>query len=405
MDMLLEEKDGTRPTASWLPVNETLTRVLLAGTVVGRGGIQTHLRWLAKALSEAGVQTLALSLLGIPEDPEELRTLHRFWGPGVQIAICNGNSPLSREASPSGFRRFSEVRKTIDQFQPDVYVAVGTGWNLFLPVLFCRNRPRLIFHEVMSGVSQGRRDSRWTARWFFDELVGQSDIVTRTFQRSFGWKGISSTLPALPEPLEITAKLPVVHKKRVIPGKARAAFFGRLAPHKKALWLIRQWESLKDVLQELHIYGTGPEQAEIQYHIRAAGIGDRVHYGGTYPAGQGYVDLLSTYDLLLLPTLGAEGAPLVLLESMACGLPFVAYGVGGIPDYGRDNPDVIVVPPEGGAFVKHVRRMVDNLARGQIDQPRLQQYYLRNYSFERLKEAWVTYLLAAAWRKLEVSAQ
>jgi len=373
-------------------------RVLLAGTVLGRGGIQTHLRWLAKALGEAGVPTLTLSLTGVPDTPEEIGDLKAFLGPSAQTAFCSRDARSSSGVVSARFRRFGEVREVIDRFRPNVYVAVGTGWNLFVPVLFCRNRPRLIFHEVMSGVPQGASDSRWMARWFFDEVVGQSEIVTRTFRRSFGWKGLWSTLPALPEPLEITAHLPEAYRRTVPLGQAKAAFFGRLAPHKNALWLIRQWAHLKDVLYELHVYGTGPEQAEIIRCITSSGIGDRVQYRGAYPGGQGYVDLLAAYDIVLLPTLGAEGAPLVLLESMACGVPFVAYGVGGIPDYGCDNPDVIVVPPEGGAFVEHVRRMASSLEGDQIDQLRLQQYYFRNYSYEILKRAWLEYLCAAAER-------
>jgi glycosyltransferase involved in cell wall biosynthesis len=370
-------------------------RVLLAGTVLGTGGIQTHIRWLARALGEAGVPTLALSLTGAPETGEEIESLSASSGPLVDTAFCGGHSLISL----ARFRRFGAVMEIIGRFRPDVYVAVGTGWNLFLPVLFCRNRPRLIFHEVMSGVPHGAKDSRWMVRCFFDEIVGQSEIVTRTFRQSFGWKGLSSTLAALPEPLEITAKLPDVYRRTVPLGQAKAAFFGRLAPHKNALWLVRQWDHLKDFLRELHIFGAGSEQAEIVSHITATGIGDRVQYRGPYPPGQGYVDLLSTYDFVLLPTLGAEGAPLVLLESMACGVPFVAYGVGGIPDYGRDNLDVIVVPPESNTFIEHVRRMADKLAAGQLDQSRLQHFYISNYSNDKLKQAWLTYLYAAAERR------
>jgi glycosyltransferase involved in cell wall biosynthesis len=163
-------------------------------------------------------------------------------------------------------------------------------------------------------------------------------------------------------------------------------------------------------LAELHIHGSRPEESLIRDYIKARGIGDRVKCWGRYPDGQEYVDLLSSYDLTLLPTIGAEGSPLVLLESMACGVPFVAYGVGGIPDYGDNNPDVMIVPPEPWvtdqareyttttptgetkAFLKAVKLMAEKLALGEVNQQRLQQFYFEHYSYQVLKRLWLSYL-------------
>ncbi|NJL53105.1 MAG: glycosyltransferase [Hydrococcus sp. SU_1_0] len=247
-------------------------------------------------------------------------------------------------------------------------------------------------------------------KWWFDDVVGQSSCVAQNFAESFKWNKPVLSIPAIPEPLELTATLPKPTVKKVELGTAKAALFSRLVPWKKALWLVQQWDDLKDVLSELHIYGTGPEEVIIRELIEFQKIGDRVKCFGRYPEGQAYVDLLSSYDLTLLPTVGPEGAPLVLLESMACGVPFVAYGVGGIPDYGIDNPNSIVVLPEPwltdqareyaksdrsqsiSAFVEGVQQMTQKLARGEINQMQLQQYYLDRYSYQVLKQAWVSYL-------------
>src|SRR5205823_3937241 len=97
-------------------------------------------------------------------------------------------------------------------------------------------------------------------------------------------------------------------------------------------------------------------------------------------------------DLTLLPTHGNEGAPLVLLESMACGVPFVATGVGGIPDYARGNPDCVIAALRPERFVSAVHAMATGLDRGDLDQDRLQQYYLRNFSHDILQRCWMRFL-------------
>jgi glycosyltransferase involved in cell wall biosynthesis len=365
-------------------------KVILAGTIYGRGGIQSHVQWLAKALSEAKIETLIISLSnakGIKEEPTTVTNLENEY---VKVQVYNPSS--DRRSLNNKIKSFFQIRRAIEQFSPDVYLAVGTGWNLYTTPLFLKSRHRLIFHEVMSGVPSGWNDSRWCVRGLFDEVVGQSQIVANTFKRYFGWRRSIAALPAIPEPLELTATLPQVQSRTIPFGTAKAALFSRLAPHKQALWLVKQWDVLKDYLAELHIHGTGIEETAIKAYIEQQEIGGRVKCFGCYPQGQAYVDLLSNYDLTLLPTIGAEGAPLVLLESMACGVPFVAYGVGGIPDYGLDNPNVLVMSPEKQDFISGVQQMCQLLAEGKINRPQLQQYYLDRYSFKVLKQAWLSYL-------------
>ena len=385
-------------------------KVILAGHILGQGGIQSHIRWLVKALGEEGVETLVLSLRGDKRPTDYSHTLQTFEECGVRVHICAPDAKGNSFLDLGKVERFVEIKKLIDQFSPDVYLAVGTGWNLFIPPIISKLNTRLIFHEVMSGIPRGWRDSRWCVRWCFDEVIGQSPNVAKTFAQCFGWKKSVSALPAMPEPLEITASLPKPVYKTVQLGTAKAALFSRLAPHKQAFWLVQQWDLLKNCLGELHIHGSGAEEPLIREYIASQGIGDRVKCFGRYPEGQAYIDLLSSYDLTLLPTIGREGAPLVLLESMACGVPFVAYGVGGIPDYGVDNPNVIVVPPEPWlisqgkkytpieksqqrtAFVEGVKSMAYKLAQGEINQQQLQQFFMKLYSFEVLKKTWLSYL-------------
>ncbi|MFN6572156.1 glycosyltransferase family 4 protein [Dendronalium sp. ChiSLP03b] len=375
-------------------------KILLFGAITPKGGIQTHMRFLSKMLADSGVKVLIIAPQLIEEEEPNQ---DGFVKNGIQLLYLKcDNSKVSK------LSKFKEIIKAANNFKPDVYYGIGTGWNLSLLPLILPKRVRSIFHEVMSGIPCGWNDPRWGVKWCFDEVVGQSPTVANTFVEYFGWQKKIASLPAIPEPLEITARLPQIKPKSVEIGKAKAALFSRLVPHKRSFWLVQQWDLLKDVLSELHIHGTGLEEPLIRQYIEANGIGDRVKCFGRYPEGQAYVDLISSYDLTLLPTLGDEGAPLVLLESLACGVPFVTYGVGGIADYGVNNPNVIIVPAEpwqneqakdaattantDNLFINAVRKMLFQLAEGEINQVELQKYYLDRYSYSVLKKAWLSYL-------------
>lgn len=406
-------------------------KVILAGTIAGSGGIQSHLRWLAKALSEEEIQVSIFSLNADSMSQEEVEGLQIFWDYKVTLINFKNSNQEKKNLVISYIKKIQEITQQIKAVNPDIYLVVGTSWPSIVAPILAKTSTKLVFHEVMSGMVRRWRSSTWGVRYFFDEVVAQSPSVAENFQMSTGWNRKIPAIPAFPEPLEITASLPTISLKKVPLGQVKAALFSRLVLHKRALWLVQQWDSLKDVLAELHIHGTGPEEQLIRDYITTHKIGDRVKCFGRYPEGQEYVDLLSSYDLTLLPTVGAEGAPLVLLESMACGVPFVTYGVGGLPAYGVNNSNVMIVPPEPWltgqaqyyslpdtsnpvklsrpewkkvynsygkrypqeqAFIKAVRMMTQQLAEGEINQVELQKFYLGNYSYEVLKKSWINFL-------------
>jgi glycosyltransferase involved in cell wall biosynthesis len=244
----------------------------------------------------------------------------------------------------------------------------------------------------MSGEHGPGLDSRWAVRFGFHDVFAQAQPVASRFAQTFHWNKPIHVLPAFPDPLEVISDLPMAEHKIVPYGKARAAVFSRLVTHKKVLWLVRNWDRISNCISELHIFGTGPEEEPIRQAIARQQINDRVKCHGPYPSGQEYTDLLSQFDLTMLPTLGAEGAPLVLLESMACGVPFVAFNVGGIADY--QNPDCsLVASDKPEFFFEAVQGFARKLSYGEVDQSRLQRWYLERFSYSVLASRWTEQLI------------
>ncbi len=363
-------------------------RMVLFATIAGTGGMQMNGRGLARTFLGAGWEVMVISSVLHAGTSGTVR-------PGENDDLVRAGAQIVYMPEMPGvrakLRELVRLVRAVRRFRPDVLLGTGLSWHFGLLGMALPSRVRKIFYEGMSGEAFGKKDPRRLVRRFFDEVIGQSPRVAETFAREFRWRKKLAAIPAFPEPLELTATLPVAVRKAVPIGTARAGFFSRLVEGKQAFWLVRQWDTLKDMVSTLDIHGSGPEQAEIEAFVKANGIGDRVRCLGRYPSGQAYADLLATYDVTLLPTVFPEGAPLVLLESMACGVPFVANGVGGIPDYATDNPDCIVVP-EQGRFLGGVRTMMEALARGEIDQARLQQFYLRRYSNAALAKEWLEYI-------------
>jgi glycosyltransferase involved in cell wall biosynthesis len=105
---------------------------------------------------------------------------------------------------------------------------------------------------------------------------------------------------------------------------------------------------------QLYLVGEGPHLERVRSWIRDAGGDDVMHVVGPVEHAK-LPDWYRAADLTVLAS-HSEGVPNVLLESLACGTPFVATSVGGIPELVRE-PSEIVPPgdPEALAGALHRR--------------------------------------------------
>jgi N-acetyl-alpha-D-glucosaminyl L-malate synthase BshA len=91
----------------------------------------------------------------------------------------------------------------------------------------------------------------------------------------------------------------------------------------------------------LVLVGDGPDRINAEAEAERLGVPDDVFFLGKLDT---VADLLQTADLFLLPST-TESFGLAALEAMACGVPVLASGVGGLPEVVIDGDCGWLVPP------------------------------------------------------------
>lgn len=92
----------------------------------------------------------------------------------------------------------------------------------------------------------------------------------------------------------------------------------------------------------LVVVGGGPLRANLEQQAATLGLAERVRFTGPLPQDT-LADWYRAADLFVLPS-HSEGVPNVLLEASACGTPWVASRVGGIPEIAHLGVSRLVPP-------------------------------------------------------------
>jgi glycosyltransferase involved in cell wall biosynthesis len=140
-----------------------------------------------------------------------------------------------------------------------------------------------------------------------------------------------------------------------LPGKFVVSFIGRFSEEKcpdtfvEIARLLRNEENMHFVM-----VGNGPEYQRIKNNIAAFHLEDKIYATGFVPEMRPYVKMSG---VVVIPS-KIEGIPIVLMESLALGVPVVASSVGGIPSIVRDGFNGFVCEPSNiEGFVRNIRQI------------------------------------------------
>jgi glycosyltransferase involved in cell wall biosynthesis len=355
--------------------------VIVSATTLGLGGIRTHLSLLCQLLRRENISVTVFAT-GSHWDGDSISILERR---GVRFKL----PPAALRKS----RKLASMYSTlswpilIPQRANSLY-CIGAGRSHFL---MHRLRPRgavSINHEIVEPPGPKSLAGACAAR--LEATVANSRKVAERMQSLWPKKPIK-TIPFLTSDQAIP---PPARRRFVGLRPLRVTYVGRLVEQKRPDKLVRSWRHLTTspllTGAELDVYGYDPEGrmiTELRAFVNDSGMADQIRVHGEYKL-EGLPAILHKADLIVLPSLW-EGLPLVLVEAMQHGVPFVATAAGGTEELGHCNPDVIITRTDWSDFEAGLLRMAARIHSGEIDHRRLHGWVEERYGFGIVSKRWL----------------
>lgn len=105
-----------------------------------------------------------------------------------------------------------------------------------------------------------------------------------------------------------------------------------------------------------YLVGSGGDEPKLRWLVGRSGLEQCVEFVGPRPHGD-LPDWYRASDVVTLPSF-SEGVPNVLREALACGRPFVATRVGGIPEIAHPSYSKLIEPGDAPALANALAEML-----------------------------------------------
>lgn len=339
------------------------------------GGLERVVESLAGGHARGGHQVHVAAVIG-PEDPE----------PSLAAAVraAGATAHVFRVGSRGYLAERSFVRELCRRYRPDVVhthgfrsdvVDGGVARALGIPIVttvhgFTRNRGRGSLYEWL----QRRSFSR------FDAVVAVSEAQTGELQAAGvpasrltvvrnAWSGADDRLDSA------TARAAL----SVPPDAPHLGWVGRLSAEKGAALFLDAFARCSDQRLHASIIGDGRLRQALEAQANALGIAGRVRFCGQLEDAHRY---FRAFDVFVMSS-QTEGAPMVLFEAFAAGIPVVATAVGGIPEIAGRGEATLVRAQDPQALANAITELLADPARvaGQVERARVTLH--ADYSADR----------------------
>ncbi len=125
-------------------------------------------------------------------------------------------------------------------------------------------------------------------------------------------------------------------KRRSKHSKIRFAFIGTLSDHKGVHVLVEAFNRIDQNKAELHIYGDATWFPHYFSSLEKAADPSLVSFKGPVP-NNAVAELLTSIDVLVVPSVWFENSPLTIHEAFMAGVPVITSNLGGMADLVTDG--------------------------------------------------------------------
>ncbi len=321
---------------------ENLKVCFLVGTL-GRGGAERQLIYMLKALNNAGIATRVLCLMKGEALEEEIQAM------GIQVTWVGKSRwrPI----------RLCRIIRELRREPAHILQSAHFYTNLYVAVIARVLRMKGI-GAIRSNLSSELKGNGLMGWWHLrlpQYLIANSEIA-RT--KAIAEGRAPEDVNFVPNAVNVERR---VENGRRNGDAVQVLFAGRLCEPKRADRFLRVISKVVKSRPDLRfkgaIAGDGPLRSSLEQLASRLGLGvEQVEFLGDL---QDVRPFYYQSDFLML-TSDWEGTPNVLLEAMACGLPVVATGVGGVPEIIGTNRGLVVEPGDEDGLTAATIRMIDD---------------------------------------------
>jgi len=297
--------------------------------------------------------------------------------------------------------------------QADLYHALSTGYAGLMGLVykFKYNKPLMLTEH---GIYAREREEEiinasWVAddfkkiwiRYFYAMSTGvykSADMVVSLFNRNRDIQLELGSPPARTVVIPNGVHVEAYAERTNWESRQNIGAILRVVPIKDVKTLIRAFKIVQSELPETTLFIIGSGEEDLEYYMECKQLVDMLLLTDKV-VFTGQVDIrtyLPLIDVLVLTSL-SEAQPLVMLEGMAAGLPFVATDVGscsellhGRVDDGIGKAGIIVPPVSPEEIAQAIMRLLGDLElrheMGRNARRRVQQYYGQEQLITRYRQ-------------------
>jgi glycosyltransferase involved in cell wall biosynthesis len=217
-----------------------------------------------------------------------------------------------------------------------------------------------------------RRDAVHRVLADVDQFLSPSEFLKRRFAAA-GWP--EERILYSPYGVGPLEGLRAADRKPARSGPLRVGFLGSLVPQKGAHVLAQAHQLVPEGLLQVSYHGSSRSDPAYFRRLKSSARMSESSFPGAFPGGDAG-RVLATLDVVVVPSLWFENAPVVISEAFCAGVPVVASRLGGMQEMvddfvsGRlfspgDSSDLASVLENLASDPEHLRAL-----RGGIKQPR-----------------------------------